>query len=120
MFEGGWIIIILGAFRVWDSGSALRRMLAVVSALCLACIFLAGMLVGDSIRSQQYVFPLLLIAIAVAGRQPSVIPARVLRLAIVLTLISPITLYFGMESVGDRTIYNLFPLRPGYLQLFGL
>ncbi len=119
VFEGGWVIIVLAAFRLLDFGSALQRFLAGAAAVCAACIFLAGMLVADSIRSQQYAFPLLLIAIVVAGRQRRPIPQRVMTFAIALTLITPITIYLGFEAAGNRALYNLYLLKPGYLRLFG-
>jgi len=119
VFEGGWIIIVLAAFRLFDFGSALQRFLAGAAAVCGACIFVVGLLVADSLRSQQYAFPLLLIAIVVAGRQPSAIPHRVMAFAIALTLITPITIDLGFEPAGNREIYNLYPLKPGYLRLFG-
>lgn len=120
VFEGGWIIVVLASFQLYDDKSLPVRFIAVAAAACFACIFLLGLLVGDSIRSQQYAFPLLLIALAVAGRANGGIPNRLLWLAIILTMMTPISYYLSWEIVNGRTVYNMAPMKPGYLRLFGM
>lgn len=120
VFEGGWIFVILAGFKLWNFGSAAQRFVGCIAFVCLVCIVIAGLLVGDCIRSHQYAFPLLLTAIAIAGRQPSKISPWIIGMAIVLTLLTPITIYPGMRHIGDHTLYNLYFLRPGYVDLFGV
>jgi hypothetical protein len=121
VFEGGWILIVLAAFQIHERGSPEERLLGIGILGCISCIFLGGLLVGDSIRSHQYAFPGLLIAIAVLSKDVHRISQRTLNLAIILTLVTPITIYLGntINSEG-KTVYNMFPLKPGYVQILGL
>ncbi len=64
VFEGGWLVIFYAVYLLIDRKEGV---IVWASASCLFLIFLAGLLVGDSIRSQQYAFPLLLIAFVVVG-----------------------------------------------------
>ncbi len=120
VFEGGWIIVALAAFQLYDSKSHTMRFIALTAAACFACIFLLGLLVGDSIRSQQYAFPLLLIALVVVARAKDGIPHRLVWLAIILTLITPISCYLSWEIINGRTVYNILPMKPGYVRLLGM
>lgn len=115
IFEGGWFIVGLAGLTLIDKKSIPERFLFGACLLCLVGVFGAGMIVGDSIRSHQYAFPLLLIALGILGKHGGVIPLRVQRAAILFTLLTPITIYLGFEPVGDRLIYNMWPLKPGYL-----
>jgi hypothetical protein len=120
VFEGGWLIVFLAAFILIEYKSILHRALLLASIIGLGTVFSAGMLVGDAVRSQQYAFPLLLVAIAVVGRTVGALPLKLQRTAVLLTLFTPITLYTGWEVVANGLIYNNNPLRPGYIYLLRL
>lgn len=119
VFAGGWIILAAAASRVWSSRDRKRGFLLLAGFACSGGIFLAGLLVGDSIRSQQYAFPLLLLSLAMLSHPPRQATPRLVLLAVALSLVTPITIYLGMETHGTKVIYNITHLKPGYLTLFG-
>ena len=116
LFEGGWLIVFVAAFLLID-----RKETALVwaSTFFVGGLFVAGLLVGDSIRSQQYAFPALLTAFAVIGRHLVTVPQRIQKLSLVLTLVTPITIYLGglYSKELDRYVHNMYALQPAYIYL---
>jgi len=117
VFEGGWLLIFYAAFLALRDGDAPHRYLLAALAASFLLVFIPGLLVGDVIRSHQYAFPLLLIAIVVIGNRMKTIPGGIQKVSIALTLISPITIYLGMDYCGTGVVYNLSQLTPGYLSI---
>ena len=114
VFEGGWLLLGYVLFLLFDRKQAL---FICVTAICAAPILLGSLFLGDVIRSQQYAFPLLLLALLIAGQHG--FPTMLWRPAFVLTLVTPITIYLGFipsnDWIANRYIYNMYHLKPTYL-----
>lgn len=114
VFEGAWLLVIAASARLGRIGA--HAMLG-ASLLSLAAIVAAGLLIGDTVRSHQYAFPLLLVAYAVLGRQGAAPSDSLQRWAVGLTLITPMVVYLGFRVENTVRIFNIhFPV-PGYAHI---